>query len=57
MTKCTRYLQTGIYPSNFDVHWKVKKTRSSIEFSNSIFIKFYFKAFWHRHFFQNTLAY
>ena len=36
-----------IYPSNFDVRWMAKKKNLPIEFSNSIFIKFCFKAYWH----------
>ena len=34
-----------------------KKLKPLIEFSISIFIKFYFKACWHWNFVQNTLAY
>ena len=38
------------------VRWQ-KKLNFLNEFSHSIFIKFYFKAYWHRTCIQNKLAY
>ena len=46
----------GIYPSNFVSVRRHKKLNLLTEFSNSIFIKFYFKAFWHWKFVQNWLV-
>ena len=44
--RCAKKLPR-VYPSNFDVRWMATKKNLPIEFSNSIFIKFCFKAYWH----------
>ena len=51
-----KLLIQGFIPAILMSVRQYKKLNLLLEFSNSIFIKFYFKAFWHWSYVQNTLT-